>query len=184
MKRKKRTFLVAGAVALASVVTACGDDGPARTDADEYTEGVCEALDKVGGEMAAMGEEFEEQFEDADESDLDEIRDAVADLFDEGAERMGEAAEDVQKLGVPDVDDGDDIASAMNELLAEIVEELEQLADSMRELDTSDPEEFKVEAEELAEKMTETLGARAEEIGEDVPAAVELFEGTDCEFDG
>ena len=142
-----------------------GDDGGTTdqvTAPADYVEGLCTAVGDFQDDLEQQGTEFQNAFGSGTPSP-EEAKDTLATFVGDLSTRTQQLIDDVQALGTPDVDNGDEVRTALTSAFERVVEAFDQAEADIEALSTDDPAA-------LAEGFTE-VGTQLQEAGTDISAS-------------
>lgn len=166
---KHRHMVVAGALALAMVLAACGgDDGggsetgttgetsgataatgstgetatAGAVSAEEWVAGLCTSVSTYATDMQELTEGYADT---PPTGDLEEQKDFAVQLLVDAITVTEGFVEDLAAVGVPDVENGQQIFDEMTGAFDEAIAVLEEAQVSVEGIDTSDPTAFATE---------------------------------------
>ena len=180
MRRKFSAVLLPMAVL---VTGACSGGGGGDTvSATEYATGVCGAVAGWVDDIQALNEDLQASL---DPSDFEALKDAMVGFLDDVVTATDSAIDEVETVGVPDVEDGEAAAEAVLTALRDSRAIFEDARDRVEGLSTADPaafgEELQTLGTDLQTSMSEIGGEldqfaspELDEAAQDVPECDEV----------
>lgn len=164
----RRWIVHAFALALPlTVLAACGGDDPAGGGGDtsveapaeatapaDYMEGLCAAIVSYQSDLEAENASFEEQFSGGTPTPED-TKTALGSFLGTAAARTEQLVDDVNALGTPDVDNGDDVRSTLTTAFDQVVELFNSAKSDIEALSVDDPAALVAGFEAAAAKLQE-----------------------------
>ena len=134
----KRGTFVGAVLALAILAPGCffGGDDVKTVEAEDWVDDFCDATADLDEAEVEGFEDYDDVWLDSDE-DGDAVRDALDDYLDAYEDALNDFLEEVETLGQPDIEDGDEIVNAVRQF---VEDELEMVDDAREELDDLDEE--------------------------------------------
>lgn len=157
-----RWLLLAAALPLTALVVACGGGGSDKKVAlDDWVDDLC----KIAADFEDASSDAGAKFEDADFEDTKESKKAFADSLKEQKKAQKEFRSDFDKLGQPDIEDGDKVIKAFHKqfdenddmtaevggLVAKIDDDDDFLDEFLKIADDIDTPDFREKLDDLAE---------------------------------
>lgn len=134
----RQRLAVAGAVlSLAVLAPGCffGGDDVEKVEADDWVDDFCEATaDLDDAEMEAYLE-YDDAYIAADEGDGESVEDAFNEFLDTYEDALNDYLEEIEKMGQPDVDGGDEIVKAVKQFVEDELEVIEKAREDLEDLD-------------------------------------------------
>jgi len=158
------------------VLAACGGsddtvDGATETPADspaaatapaEYIDGLCTAITSYQNDLETQGASFQEDLSAGGTPSPEETKVALSSFLGTAAERTEQLIDEVDALGAPDVDNGDEVRTTFTTAFEKVVELFNSARADVDGLPVGDPaalaEGFTEAATKLQEAGTE-IGA-------------------------
>ncbi|NUS73431.1 MAG: hypothetical protein HOQ05_08510 [Corynebacteriales bacterium] len=162
MRRVVASGLLVGLLAL----TACGADDPKleRAEPRQWAKKVCGAIGPMSKELTELQQSVSTTIDQA--ADVDTKKRELVTLFTEGEKLTNEALREVERAGVPDVDNGRVIADSFVKALISTRDSFEQGRLAIEKLPTDDSTQFDsgvvTAFEDMSEKNNESTSAFAE----------------------
>jgi hypothetical protein len=165
--RSTRSFLFA-IVLVALVTAACsssdgssdGDGGdtaseaPTTTDATTYVDGVCTALTDWQSGLDSDNETLQAALSDGQPTP-EETKTALVDFLSATVDGTKAMVSDIEGLGTPDIDGGDQVASTLSSALGDVVTLFEGALDNVESLSTDDPQAMASALTDIGADITE-----------------------------
>jgi hypothetical protein len=162
LMRSTRSFV---AVVLTALITAAcsssssggdggGDQAPAQTNASTYVDGVCTALGDWQSGLDADNATMEATLSSGTPT-LDDTKTALVDFLTSTVDGTKAMVSDIEALGVPDVDGGDEVASTLSAALGEVVTLFQGALDNVEGLSTDDPAGMTTALTDLATNISQ-----------------------------
>jgi len=173
----RRSFVRALALLLAlTLVAACGgdDDGGGAGDGDDggtsdqvtvpadYAEGLCTAIGDFQEDLQQQSTEFQNAFGSGTPSP-EQAKDTLATFVGDLSTRTQQLIDEVDALGTPDVDNGEEVRETLTSAFERVVEAFDQAEADIDALSTDDPAA-------LAEGFTE-VGTQLQAAGTDISSS-------------
>lgn len=133
---KQRGALLGIVLGLAVLAPGCffrGDDVKS-VEAEEWVDDFCDATADLDDAEVEAFEAYDEVWLDSEE-DGDAVRDALNDYLDAYEDALNDYLEDVETLGQPDIEDGDEIVNAVRQFVEEELEVVEEAREDLDDLD-------------------------------------------------
>lgn len=173
--RSARSFSCA-LVFAALVSAACSS----QTDATTYVDGVCTALTDWQSGLETGNEALESTLSGGQPTPED-TKTALVDFLSATVEGTQTMVTDIEDLGVPDVDGGDEIASTLSSALGEVVTLFQGTLDDVEGLATDDPQAMASALGELGTDITEGSAGIGTALGDlDTPELEEAAKDSDA----
>jgi hypothetical protein len=163
----RRSIARALALLLAlSLLAACSSDGDGGSEdggedggsADtvtapaDYAEGLCTAIGDFQADLETQSTEFQDAFTGGTPSP-DDAKDTLSSFVAELSDRTQELIDDVEALGTPDVENGEDVRSALTGAFEQVVVAFEEAEADIDGLSTADPAALAQGFTEVASKL-------------------------------
>lgn len=172
--------------ALSLLVAACGgssdsDDGGGGDDTQaadtvtapaDYADGLCTAIGEFQDDLTQQSTDFQEAFSSGTPSP-DEAKDTLATFVADLSARTQQLIDDVNALGTPDVENGEEIRSRLTSGFEQVVAAFDEAEADIDALSTDDPAA-------LAEGFTE-VGTQLQEAGTDISASFDDLQSTELD---
>jgi predicted small secreted protein len=146
--RSTRSILFA-MVLVALVTAACsssnGDGGdsasetPTTSDATTYVDGVCTALTDWQSGLDSDNQTLQGALSDGKPTP-EETKTALVDFLSATVDGTKTMVSDIEGLGTPEIDNGDQVASTLSSALGDVVTLFEGALDNVESLSTDDPQ--------------------------------------------
>jgi len=176
-----------------SMLAACGSDDPAAGGGDttaeapakatapaDYMEGLCAAIVSFQTDLEAENASFQEEFSGGTPTPED-TKTALGGFLGTLSDRTTQLVGEVDALGTPDVDNGDEVRSTLTTAFEQVVELFSEARAEIEGLSTEDPaalaEGFAAAATKLQEAATgitapfdDLSSPELDEAGADAPS--------------
>ena len=135
-----RAGAIAGVAAFSAAMLACGGGDSLETvDADDWVEDVC---DEATDFQADLDDAFADFGVVLDEGDPDEIKEAAADFEETTHEVIDDFVAEVETIGKPDIEGGDEVIDAINEHAEDEKEQISDFRKAVEDIDEDDEDDF------------------------------------------
>lgn len=133
-----------------------GGGGEGRVEASAWTADVCGSVSSWLEDVEARSSEIGSSAQDA--GSVEGIKRELVAFFDEMIDRTDRMVTEIERAGVPDVDDGDAIAEDFRTSMGPLREALADARDRAEKLPADDPEAFAQGAVALGEDVQNAGG--------------------------
>lgn len=170
-----RLVLLGAAIPLTSLVVACGGGGSDKKVAlDDWVEDLC----KIAIDFDEASDKAGEKFEDADLDDTKDAKKAFAESIKEQKDAQKEFRSDFDKLGQPDIEDGDKVVDAFKDQFEENDKLTEDVEKAVKDID--DDDDFIEEFMKIADDFdTPDFREKLDDLAEDNDEVQDLIDAID-----
>ena len=170
--------VVAAAVISTTALACGGDEGPKAVTANTYVSGVCSAI-------SSWMADFQTRAAALTEEGLPQNPEESKELFDgflgDTVTEIGRLIEEVRKVGVPDVEEGEEAAQQIVTALTQVKSAYEDAQQDFSELPTNNREAYGVGVSEIIGSIQEATSEATGSINvvDDSEELSEAFEKSD-----
>ena len=150
-----------------TLLAACGSDDPAASGGDtsvdapagatapaEYMEGLCAAIVSFQSDLVTENASFEEQLSGGSPSP-EETKTALGSFLGTAASRTEQLVDEVNALGTPDVDNGDEVRSTLVTAFEQVIALFNSAKSDIEALSVDDPAALVAGLEAVGTKLQE-----------------------------
>ncbi len=173
-----RILLLAAALPIASLAFACGSSDSKKVDADDWVADLCD----IAADFSEAADKAGAAFDDADITDTKESKKAFAETLKDQKQAQKDFRADFDKIGQPDIEDGDKVIKAFKEQFDANTEATNDIGKAVADID--DDEDFLEGFFKLVDKFeTPDFRAELEDLADDSDDVQDLIDAIDDDSD-
>ena len=157
-----------------------GENAPAQTGAGSYVDGVCTALTDWQSGLETDNQALQSSLTEGTPTP-DETKTALVDFLSSTVDGTKAMVSDIEALGVPDVEGGDQVATALSSALGGVVTLFESALSDVEGLSTDDPAAMATALTELGTDISQGSAGIGTALGDlDTPELEEAAKSSEA----